>query len=165
MDRVLSFGGGVQTTALAVLAVEGKIKADIACFADTGCEKPETYWYMENYIKPTFKDIGLPFEYVRNTINEPTLYDYYWQRYDLPSVKYRRCTDHYKLRPMKKRFGKKAHLIIGFSIDEAYRVERKRTLWASESYPLIEMKLTAPDCHRIITSFGWPVANPGTLKP
>lgn len=55
---------------------------------------------------------------------------------------------------MKKRFPKDVHMLIGFSIDEAHRAERKRTLWTSESYPLIEMGLTATDCVRIIQEHG-----------
>lgn len=157
MLRVLSFGAGVQTTALAILVIKGKVKADILCFADTGVEKPETYWYMDAYIIPAMKDAGIPFEVVKNERNEPTLYGYYWNRQDLPSIQWRRCTDHYKLRPIKRRFPKDVHMMVGFSIDEAHRAERPRTLWATESYPLIEMGLTVVDCHRIITGYGWPL--------
>ena len=67
--RVLSFGGGVQTTAMAILMAQGKITCDEVVFADTGAEKPETYWYMESYSEPLFKEIGIPFTKVRATPN------------------------------------------------------------------------------------------------
>lgn len=159
MIRVLSFGAGVQTTALAILVIQGKLKVDVVVFADTGVEKPETYWYMESYTKPEFEKAHVPFEVIRNDRPgyEATLYDYYWSRRDLPSVQWRRCTDHYKLRPMKRRYRKDVHMLIGFSIDEIERTNRPRTLWATESYPLIEMGLSASDCHFIINDFGWPI--------
>lgn len=38
--RILSFGGGVQTTALAVMWVRGEVEADFCVMADTGGETP-----------------------------------------------------------------------------------------------------------------------------
>ena len=59
--KILSFGAGIQTTAIAVLIKQGKITVDMAVFADTGGEKPETYWYIENYIKELFQSMNIPF--------------------------------------------------------------------------------------------------------
>ena len=60
--RILSFGGGLQTTALAIMVAKGELEVDEVIFADTGAEKPETYWYMENYTKPMLEEVGIPEE-------------------------------------------------------------------------------------------------------
>lgn len=160
MIRVLSFGGGVQTTALAILAAEGKVKADVAVFADTGAEKPETYWYLENYTKPLLEKAGIEFVTVRNErpLYQPDLYGFLWRIKEIPGIIKRRCTDHFKLRPIKKWVGKQeVEMMVGFSLDEAYRAERPRHLWACESYPLIQQQMTVTDCRQVIKDFGWPL--------
>ncbi len=68
MKRILSFGGGLQTTALAIMVAKGELEIDEAVFADTGCEKPETYWYIENYIKPLFLKLHIPFTVVQSKL-------------------------------------------------------------------------------------------------
>ena len=156
METILSFGGGVQTTALAILICQGKVKADKAIFADTGAEKPETYWYIENYMKPMLVDTGIPLQIVRSELpsEQPDLYGFLWKHRDIVGVQQRRCTDHFKLRPIRKAVGREVHFLIGFSADEISRTKKKRTYWAEESYPLIELGLTGADCQRLISSEG-----------
>lgn len=159
--RVLSFGGGVQTTAISILLAKREIQpVDLVIFADTGGERPETYWYMDSYIKPLLTEIGLPLVTVRSELpsEQPDLYGYFWNRQDIPSINFRRCTDHFKLRPIKRFVGKKdIHMLVGFSADELERTMRPRHLWAEDSYPLIQLGMTGPDCQRLIQSYGWPV--------
>lgn len=38
MDKILSFGGGLQTTALAIMLAERKYQVDAVVFSDTGAE-------------------------------------------------------------------------------------------------------------------------------
>ncbi len=38
MKRILSFGGGLQTTAMAVMVAKGELQIDKAIFSDTGGE-------------------------------------------------------------------------------------------------------------------------------
>lgn len=130
---------------------------DEAIFADTGAEKPETYWYMDTYIKPLFQDLKIPFRIIqkeRTLIYAPSLYEYLWSRKDIPSIRQRRCTDHYKIRPIQKCIGTQL-LFIGFSLDEAYRAQRKKPKKYPREYPLIEMGITANDCRYIIQQYGW----------
>jgi len=158
MKRILSFGGGLQTTALAILVAQGKLQVDEVVFADTGCEKPETYWYMENYIKPLFEEVRIPFTIVKSEVKKEVggLYQYYWQRRDIPSIIRRECTDHFKIRPMNKYNGKDdICLIIGFSLDEAHRAEHNRH--KNPEFPLIEKQLDAKACRCLISDYGLPV--------
>lgn len=156
MDRVLLFGAGVQTTALAILISQGKVKVDRAIFADTGGEKPETYWYMENYTKPLFLEMGIPLQIVKNEqpYYQPDLYGFLWRLRDIPSVNQRHCSDHYKIRPIDRIIGKNVEKVIGFSLDEAYRAKRSRHKYVS--FPLIEMGMMAADCRFEISDYGWP---------
>ena len=58
--RVLSFGGGIQTTALALMLERGVLEnapaPDVAIFADTGAEPPHVYetldWLRERISYP-----------------------------------------------------------------------------------------------------------------
>ncbi|MEM3161041.1 MAG: phosphoadenosine phosphosulfate reductase family protein, partial [Nitrososphaera sp.] len=45
---VLSYGGGVNSTALMILLVRHKLPIDYVIFADTGSERPETYTYLKH---------------------------------------------------------------------------------------------------------------------
>lgn len=153
MDKILAMGAGLQTTALAILVAEGKVKVDAAVFADTGGEKPETYFYIENYLKPLLSSCKVDFITVHH---DETLYDYCWRRQDIPSIKWRWCTDRFKVRPIHKIAGNAIQL-IGFSTDEAHRAQRVfKRIKVERQFPLIEMGLSASDCHRIISEYGWP---------
>lgn len=154
MDRILAMGAGLQTTALAILVAEGKVKVDAAIFADTGGEKPETYFYIENYIKPLLASCSIEFIIVQHS---ETLYDYCWRRQDIPSIKWRWCTDRFKVRPIHK-VAKGAVQLIGFSTDEAHRANRQfKRVKVTRSFPLIDMGLSSTDCRRIIGDYGWPI--------
>lgn len=157
MKRILSFGGGLQTTALAIMVAEGKLDIDMAVFADTGGEKPETYWYMENYTQPLFESIGTLFSIVKTDKEDKTLYDYCWRIRDIPSpIGQRWCTDKYKVRVIHKLYGneKQVNYVIGFSSDEINRVDKSK---GNRVYPLIDLGMTANDCRYYIQSNGYPL--------
>ena len=44
---VLSFGGGVNTTALMIYLIKNNLSINEAVFADVGGELPETYSYLK----------------------------------------------------------------------------------------------------------------------
>ena len=52
--RAISHGGGVQSTALLVLAATGRIDFPVFLFANTGddSEEPATLDYLQRYAKP-----------------------------------------------------------------------------------------------------------------
>lgn len=65
IKRPTSYGGGMQTFAIMVLAEQGKIETDAAIFADTGMEHPETYDHIEKIVKPMCERMDIPFYTVR----------------------------------------------------------------------------------------------------
>jgi hypothetical protein len=152
MKTILSFGAGVQTTALTILAAQGKVKIDAVVFADTKGEKPETYWYMENYTVPLIESLKIPFITVRSKLKsrQPDLYGWLFRNKDIPGVMGKReCSWNFKRMPISREFPK-AEILIGFSSDEGKRLK-------TDSYPLFEAGISGADCTRIISDFGWPV--------
>ena len=159
MKKILNIGGGVQTTALAILVVEGKVKADMVIFSDTGSERPETYWYLENYTGPLLKDAGIPFHIVRNEMPscQPDLYGWLWRLQQIPSIGgIRTCSIKFKRetieRWLKKQGVTEYQAMLGFSTDEVGRASRPE-----HNYPLIELGLSVTDCRMIISDYGWPL--------
>ena len=151
MKTILSFGGGLQTTALVIMIAKGELEVDEVVFADTGVEKPETYWYIENYIEPMLK---VPFVKVKSHLG--TLYDHCWRQKLLPSVQTRWCTDKFKIRPIVKHYkGVPVEFIVGFSADEVNRAEKPSRM--TRSFPLINRGITVTDCVQIIRDYGLPV--------
>lgn len=150
MDRILSFGAGLQTTALVIMIDKGELEVDAVVFADTGVEKPETYWYIENYIKPVLR---VPFVTVKSHLGD--LYTHCWDDKILPSVVHRWCTDKFKVRPIEKYLKRKGVVYVGFSADEVNRAEKPSRM--TRQFPLIERGISAADCARIIQGYGWPV--------
>ncbi len=155
--NILSFGGGVQTTALAILAARKEVQVDAAIFADPGAEKPETYWYIEAYIKPLFKEAGIPFIVVPGIRGKKqlNLIEYIRHYRTLPSIfnGHRWCTVEHKILPIERAMPK-AHQLIGFSVDEA---QRKEHIKRDAGFPLLDLGLTGADCQHIISNYGWPI--------
>ena len=66
MINYISFGGGVQSTAMVLMALAGEIeKPDLVVFADTGTEMPETYETVSR-IGKLCNDQNLEFVVVKN---------------------------------------------------------------------------------------------------
>ncbi len=147
MKRILSFGGGLQTTAMAILVAQGKLQIDEAVFADTGAEKPETYRYMEIYIKGL---LGIKILPVENGGLKA-----YCEKYRIvPSVVDRWCSRIFKVERMMK-YADGAEQLIGFSTDEIRRSENPKL--AGKIFPLIEMGISSTDCYHIIQDYGFPL--------
>ena len=47
--KIVSFGGGVQSTAMAILAVQGKIEVDAFVFVDTGFEQSIVFDFLHTH--------------------------------------------------------------------------------------------------------------------
>ncbi len=157
MNRILSFGAGLQTTALAILVAQGKVQVAAVVFADTGAEKPETYWYMDNYTKPLIESMEIPFHVVHSTRKSENmgLYGWLYNMSDIPNVRGRRqCSWHFK-RQVIDRYYPQALNLVGFSVEEKVRADK--ALCKTDQHPLIELGLTGSDCRQIIQDYGWPI--------
>lgn len=158
MNRFLSFGGGVQTTAL--LLMRDIVPFDEVVFADTGNEWPGTYEYMEKWSKPYCEEHSIPFISVRNS-DYDSLEDMCLQKKITPSRLQRWCTDKAKIRPIRKyvkeHLDGKAVAVMGISFDEYQRMHDPHWNEYTFEYPLIERHITREMCKDIIRKHGWPV--------
>lgn len=185
--KVLSFGGGVQSTVLALMVVRGEIEApNVVLFADTGNESEATYQHVvkvfsalhksgvrvervsagsivDDVLLASKKDsgvrVGQPPFYVAGTGGR------------LEGKLWRKCSSEYKIKPMEKfirrecgiekggRFpaGFRVEKWLGITTDEASRMKPSRNKWELVRWPLIEMGMTRWDCHRWLKSAGWGV--------
>ena len=166
MKTYLSLGAGVDTTAISLMP-DIMDQVDFVLFADTGGENPETYEYLDKYLKPHFEKIHKPFVIVKgqeNVNGEPvTNMELAYLGWKIIPVRFiRPCTDKWKIRPMHKYLkenypGESLRVVIGFAYDEIKRVNPTRWQGQEVWYPLIEKKMTRIDCERYIIKQGFPV--------
>jgi len=179
--RAISYGGGVQSTALCVLATQRKIgRIDAALFANVGddSEDPATIRYVREVMVPWAAERGLPVHELHRTKRDGSS-ETLWGRLmkkESRSVPIpvrmangapgtRSCTADFKIAVIGKWI--KAHgasndnpaeVCIGFSTDEMHRVgRRKDTPYERAVYPLLDLGLSRSDCVRIIRDAGLPV--------
>ena len=154
---VLSYGGGVNSTALAVLLARQGWKGTVI-FCDTGTELPETYEFIELF-REWLKKRGIEFIVLdgayRAAAYRMPVHEYAERNLMLPLARARWCTTEYKVRPAKrwcKEHGLDAEteVMVGIAADEAHRLP-----WAPR--PLVEWGITRSQCAAIIREAGLPV--------
>jgi hypothetical protein len=154
--RILCLGAGVNSTALLVLHQKDVVKFDVAVFADTGGEHPETYAYLENVIKPLCQKMQLPLRIIKS--EKPPLYEFYFNRKIIPTRMFRHCTDHYKIQPLR-RFcifnfpNQQVEFNIGISKEEEHRAKEG----CGFKYPLVELGIDREGCKKLIVEAGLPL--------
>jgi len=178
--RVISCGGGRQSSALVVLAAQGKIGVvDAALFANVGddSEHPATLAYVHDHLKPWSDSHGLPFHVLHKTLRDGTT-ETLLGRLTRPGSKsipipvrmsatgppgHRSCTADFKIRVIGKWLkahgastGNPADVLIGFASDEAHRVSNRADPWEVPAYPLLDLRLNTEDCKRLVESVGLP---------
>lgn len=154
-------GAGVQTTTL--LLLEPK-RYDYVVFADTGNEKPETYYYIEKYLKPFCEKNDVEWITVKKS-GYDSLMDYCLKHQIIPQRRFNWCTDKFKIRPIRKfvrGLKSKEPVIqdIGISLDESHRANfsgKYDDKYTKFEYPLIDKKITRRQCYEIIVSKGFPI--------
>jgi len=162
-EYVLSFGGGVNTAALLALAYRGDVRVDYAIFADTGCEIPETYEWIEQYAKPVCDELGIVFVTVKGRENvhgtEVTnLYDYLYQYRIIPTRIRRSCTEKFKIKPIREWIiNNLSDPVVLLGIDASEKHRAVPGIDFECRYPLIEFGMTRNDCKRVIREVGWEV--------
>jgi len=148
----LSYGGGVQSTALVMKCLNDEYKRpDYIVFSDTGSEMPHTYQVVDR-IEALCED-EIPF--VRVAYPQK-LHEKYLEDNGLPVVGIRSCTVRWKIDPVKQfmrsivGMGRRkiiAELWLGISTDESRRARPSPDQWTSRRYPLIEMNMSRSGCN------------------
>ncbi|MGW0934773.1 phosphoadenosine phosphosulfate reductase [Streptomyces sp. NPDC002666] len=179
--RSISYGGGVQSTALLVLAAQGRIDFRTFLMANVGddSENPGTLAYLETYAKPFAAQHGIELVVLdRVMVRSGEVRTLHGQltkegsrslaipvRMSNGAPGTRSCTADFKIkvigRELKRRGATKeapATIGIGISLDEIHRANNRRCEpHENIVYPLLELGLRRIDCARIIRDAGLPV--------
>lgn len=179
--RAFSYGGGVQSTAVLVLASQGKVQYDHFLFSNVGedSEHPDTLVYFNDIALPFAKEHGLDLREVKKYRNNKldTLRTLVMENNrDIPIPAYlnsgapgnRKCTYRFKIRVIDRwvkehKNGNRFTVGLGISTDEMQRARSKepdevyKGLWKEIEYPLIDLRLSRNDCRKIIADAGIPV--------
>ena len=158
---IISWGGGVNSTAIIALHLLGKLegKPEIV-FADTGCEYPDTYTYIDKVSTVLAKDgwkvtilrSNIQPEYYLKYIQEQNLYQWLWNKKTIPFGMWRRCSGDYKRDPIKK-YVKKKMMLIGICKDELKRIKAHK----NKIYPIKDY--TRDECIELIEQAELPPAH------
>lgn len=177
--RVISTGGGVQSTAMLVLAAQGEIDYRTALFCNVGddSENPATLEYLERYAKPYCDLHGIELIELQTKLRDGTT-DTIVKRLErqkrtvhIPmrmsgngAPGNRSCTFDFKIKQVAK--WTKAHgatvdhpasVALGISIDEYQRMKSSTVPHQVSDYPLIDRRLSRQDCMALIAGAGLPV--------
>lgn len=158
MRYVLSLGAGVNSSCLLLMIVDKKLPCDEVVFADTGAENPETYSYIDTFIRPFWLTNGLMFTCVAADLS---LEQYCLTHHATPSRQHRWCTDKWKIRPIYKHVERPCTFYMGICWDEVHRVHDPHQAGFGKNlfneYPLIDWRMTREDCAESIQLHHWPV--------
>jgi hypothetical protein len=158
IKHVLSYGAGVNSTALLIFLIKNNYPLDLVLFSDTGGEFPHTYETIK-YYKEYCESKNIRFEIVKSKLSD-SLYSYLWNKKIVPSIMRRDCTAKFKIRPMRKfmreTYGKKTKFIqyIGIDYGESHRVMTNDVKYIQNKYPLVDNKINREKCEEILRSEG-----------
>ena len=172
--KILSYGGGVRSFALAILAAHGVIDYDMFIFANVGndSEHPDSLRHIHDVQRPFMETNGLRFVELQPT--KRTLLQHMLESQRsipipvvLPSTAHgnRTCTVDYKIkvvdRYVRNTLKRKTYTVgLGISMDEFQRARSAtddKLPHRTREYPLISLRLSRDDCKQIILNEGLPI--------
>lgn len=181
--RLVSYGGGVQSTALLVLAAQGRIDYRTFLFANVGddSENPATLVYLRSVAMPYAAAHGLELIELRRQLRgggtRTLLEEIRTQERSIPiparmgrgGFGRKRCTERFKIAVVRREARRRgataddpATVAIGISTDEIDRAgagpgpdEKDPTRLIA--YPLLDLGISRHACRRLITEAGLPV--------
>ncbi|MDD2610689.1 MAG: phosphoadenosine phosphosulfate reductase family protein [Giesbergeria sp.] len=163
--QIVSYGGGVNSTAMLIEMMRRGESCAVILFADTGGERPETYSYTKMFSEWLVARGYPAIVSVQNDGMHRTLEVECLTNKRLPSVVfgYKSCSDKYKRRPFAKwlksqSLGDDVTVCIGFDADEPHRAARGAASADpyAKRYPLIEWDMGRDECLDTIRAAGLP---------
>ena len=165
--EVLSFGGGVQSSVLALMACKEELHLDAVIFCDTGSEMESTYETVE-FVKAECEKASIPFwtayaDVVLNPFRDDAiekikgympLHEWYQSNGLLPMVRIPRCTFNWKIYPFRRMIQEKfkrkkkpyAAAWLGITTDESHRARESEVQYVVNRFPLIDMGMSRKMC-------------------
>lgn len=177
--KIVTYGGGTNSTAMLIGMVKQGIIPDRILFSDTGGERPDTYRFIERF-SDWLECSGAPrvikLHYVTKDGETLTLEQDCLKHRALPAIAYgfKSCSEKFKTR-VADRFckydpdcqavwasGGKVDKYIGYDAGETKRVECNKAYAATDKkynshYPLYEWGWTRERCKEEIQSVGLPL--------
>jgi 3'-phosphoadenosine 5'-phosphosulfate sulfotransferase (PAPS reductase)/FAD synthetase len=183
MKNIISYGGGTQSTAMILMALEGKFnlpRPDFAVWADTGGEPGFIYDYVDYFIqevKQTYDFDIFKIKHkegiVNNLLKDPKtsrMGNFYTSSvppfYTLSAegkkgMLNRQCTSDFKINPIKTFInskvsrGERYKMLIGISFDERSRMRISNYKKRVNVYPLVDNFIRRQDSIDYVTSLGF----------
>lgn len=158
--RIVSLGAGMQSSALLMLAIEGRVAADCAIFADTGWEPQSVYDNLAVLTDHAERE-GFPLYTVTagnifddwTSGNRQASVPFYLRNPDgTDGILNRQCTGDYKIGPLRRKARELAGyhaseaphpppntitFLQGISLDEIQRVKPSDVQYVKLEYPLV----------------------------
>jgi len=162
---VISYGGGVQSTALVVLAMQRGWQIDEIVHVDLlDAESPATREYVASFAGwlQTVYGRGITIlqrDLYGDMLANPAFTPAPWRARDGSFILRRQCTRQYKVEPIRRYLYDKYRreriaLMLGISVDEFHRMRDSGFKRIENVYPLVDERLTRNDCRVILERAG-----------
>jgi len=172
---IWSFGGGVQSIAILVLIIQGRLpKPERVVMADTGRERQAVWNYADEVVKPEMARIGLELEVIPHSYsyvdmmghNGDLLIPVFFKNGNKPGKLPTFCSDEWKKHPVRRYlrengYGQNNPVIqwFGMSLDEVGRMRKSDVKWLENYYPLCQdetIRMRRHECRLLIGAHGLP---------
>jgi len=165
MRSVISYGGGVQSTALVVLALSEQWRVDEIVHVDlVDAESPATREYVRYFCDWLQREHGRDITVIernmyRDMLDNPGFTPVPWHGKRERFMLSRQCTRQYKVQPLTRYLydrypGERIALMLGISVDEYHRMRDSSAARIEHVYPLVDRRLTRWQCRDIIERAG-----------
>lgn len=143
MRKVISYGGGVGSTAL-ICHLLDEIEQYEIVFVDHGADLPETY----NYVQYIQDELGISVKPIK------PIYDFLWDKGWCPSIHWRACTRNAKLTPFYHYVTGDAEVYLGITYDERRRAKQNKLKRIKSCYPLVDAEINRNSAIHLIEQTG-----------
>jgi hypothetical protein len=162
---VISYGGGIQSTALVVLAMRERWPIDEVVHVDLlDAESPATREYVARFREWLRRDHGRDITIIErdlygDMLARPGFTPVPWRGKRREFMLKRQCTREYKVQPLQRYLydrypGERIGLILGISVDEYHRMRDSSAARIDHVYPLVDRRLTRWQCREIVERAG-----------
>ena len=164
MVTVISYGGGIQSTALVVLAMRERWVIDEVVYVDlVDAESPATREYVarfRDWLRERGRDVTvIERNMYQDMLDNPGFTPVPWHGRREKFMLSRQCTRQYKVTPLTRYLydrypGDCIRLMLGISVDEYHRMRDSSAARIEHVYPLVDARLTRWQCRDIIERAG-----------
>ncbi|HZK84876.1 MAG TPA: phosphoadenosine phosphosulfate reductase [Desulfosporosinus sp.] len=168
MALIVAYGAGTNSTAMLIKMWKRGTIPDLIIFADTGGERPETYWYIIMFSLWLVAHGMPPITVVK--VTSRTLEEDCLIRKALPALAYgfKTCSLRFKAEPQDKYInhfplaieawekGEKVIKAIGYDYGEERRMRNSQDKKYQNWFPLIEWEIDRDACIKTIADAGLP---------